>query len=249
MKRILASLIGSFLLMATSGCAGMSYITPVQSQSSPPEKVFIKNYTLNEKKTVNVGDSVVKVKDYYAIRYSTDALEASNDFHIGESDIYLNGKKNEPLKIVGVTKYKDSEYYLLATNNPDWFLPINMNGEYLGGIAIRIVGPFESGNRVTILPEGKRLTVIPAGTLFKIVTNERIDSRSGYINYEIVYTGITKDAINFLYREFTSDDMARPAFYQNLTYPIQSKSIRFKKTKINIVNINEEKITYTVIED
>lgn len=249
MKRAVPNLIGLIILVFLSACAGSSYITPVQTQVSPPEKVLVKNYTLNKQQSANVGDVIIKVKDYTVIRYTSDYLKASNDFHIGESDIYLNGKKDEPMKIVGVAQVKDSEYYLLITNNPDWFFPVNNDGKYLGGLAIRISGPFESGNRATIIPEGKRLKIVPDDTIFSRTKDEKIDSKSGYINYEIVYTGITKDAINFLYREFTSEDMARPAFYQNLTYPINTKTIRFKKTKIRVISINEEKINYVVEED
>lgn len=60
---------------------------------------------------------------------------------------------------------------------------------------------------------------------------------------------MTKDSINFLYRVYTSEDMARPAFYQNLTYPRNAKSIRFKSIKINLIDINEERVAYSVVEE
>jgi len=43
--------------------------------------------------------------------------------------------------------------------------------------------------------------------------------------------------------------MARPAFYQNLTYPRNAKSIRFKSTKINLIDINEEGVISVVEEE
>ena len=50
-------------------------------------------------------------------------------------------------------------------------------------------------------------------------------------------------------REYTSEDLARPAFYQNLVYESNKKRIRFKDTIIEIHEATNEKIVYTVISD
>ena len=89
----------------------------------------------------------------------------------------------------------------------------------------------------------------PKNTRFEPVKEEKIDVRRGYINFEIIYSGITGQSINLLYREYTSDDIARVAFYQNLTYPMDAKTIRFKKIKIEVQKISNESIEYIVVED
>lgn len=91
--------------------------------------------------------------------------------------------------------------------------------------------------------------IIPENTQFQIVKESQIDSTQGFTNFEIVFNGITKDAINLLYREYTPDNMARPAFYQNLTYPIDTEIIRFQNIRIKIHTISNESISYTVLED
>ena len=78
---------------------------------------------------------------------------------------------------------------------------------------------------------------------------ETNDTHAGDVNFEILFEGKTGTALNFLYREFTSEDMAKAAFFQNLTCPVDSKTFRFKKIRIGIVDVTDEKITYTVLED
>jgi hypothetical protein len=43
--------------------------------------------------------------------------------------------------------------------------------------------------------------------------------------------------------------MARPAFSQELSYTIASKTIRFKKLLINVLDVNAERIRCVVVED
>ncbi len=69
------------------------------------------------------------------------------------------------------------------------------------------------------------------------------------ISFEIIYTGKNDISLNFTYREFTAEDLARPAFFQNLTYQANAKQIRFKDFVIQIHNVSNEQITYTIIED
>jgi hypothetical protein len=52
-----------------------------------------------------------------------------------------------------------------------------------------------------------------------------------------------------LYREYTPDNLARPAFYQNLTYPKDSSYVRFKQLKIKVNAVTNELIKYIVEED
>jgi len=62
-----------------------------------------------------------------------------------------------------------------------------------------------------------------------------------------VYTGKGEDGLKLLYREFTPDDLARPAFYQELTYGSDAKVIRFRKLRIAVELADYEMIVYTVL--
>jgi hypothetical protein len=68
-------------------------------------------------------------------------------------------------------------------------------------------------------------------------------------NFEIVFNGIDGQAMHMQYREYTSDNLARPAFSQELSYPLGTKTIRFRKLLLTVENINANEITYTVVSD
>ena len=69
------------------------------------------------------------------------------------------------------------------------------------------------------------------------------------MNYELIYGGTDGKSLTITYREYTADDLARPAFYQNLVYESKKSRIRFKETVIEIHEATNEKIVYTVISD
>ena len=51
------------------------------------------------------------------------------------------------------------------------------------------------------------------------------------------------------YREFTTDNLARTAFFQGLIYKNADKIMQFRKHKIQIYSVNNQTITYSVEED
>ncbi len=66
---------------------------------------------------------------------------------------------------------------------------------------------------------------------------------------ELIYNGISKNTIRVTYREFIKD-MARPAFYQDLTYDLdQSAIIQFKSLRIRIMAANNSLIKFLVLDD
>lgn len=92
--------------------------------------------------------------------------------------------------------------------------------------------------------------MIPTNTTFKYSETKRTEIEAkGYINYDMVFTGRSGDQLNFVYREYSKDDLARQAFYQNLTYSAAEPMIRFRNLRIRVERVNNEGITYTVFED
>ena len=70
----------------------------------------------------------------------------------------------------------------------------------------------------------------------------------GSMRKELLYNGKSKDTIKMTYREF-QNDMARPAFFQDLSYDlIESKIIGFKGTQIEIIDATNSEIKYKVIK-
>ncbi len=72
---------------------------------------------------------------------------------------------------------------------------------------------------------------------------------NSYTPFELIYSGRNNVSLNVIYREYTPTDMARSAFFQNLTYQADAKIIRYKDFVIKVHSASNEKITYTVVED
>ncbi|MEZ7195564.1 hypothetical protein [Pseudodesulfovibrio karagichevae] len=233
------------MFLSVYGCAPKTFpMDPVVSDHSKQNHVFIKNYELNKSITANVGEAIVRVKDYYEKTIQTNSLVPSYDFSITFNQYtFLKGKEGVPIPIVGmVTDDKMRTFTLLqSTWNNQLLIPVGEDGHYHGGSAFIY-------NTGVAVGDGK-IGIMPVNTTFAKETKKEIDTTSGFINYEIVYTGMSSDSINFLYREYTPDDMARPAYYQNLTYPIGAKFIRFKSTKISVIQVDEAAIKYAVVEE
>lgn len=89
-------------------------------------------------------------------------------------------------------------------------------------------------------PEDGRLTP---------VTEKSVVKSKPFTNYEIVFNGSDGQAMRFTYREYSPDDLARTAFFQELSYPLTAKTIRFRKLLLDVLSINEQEITFVVRED
>jgi hypothetical protein len=71
---------------------------------------------------------------------------------------------------------------------------------------------------------------------------------SGY-KYELLYQGLDANTLRIGYREYI-DNLARPAFAQELTYPMSpdaSTQIRFKSVRIDVLSADASEITYRVL--
>ena len=65
---------------------------------------------------------------------------------------------------------------------------------------------------------------------------------------ELVYSGISQKTISILYREFIND-MARPAFSQELKYDLsQGEAIGFKGARFQVIKANNIEIGYKVLK-
>lgn len=93
------------------------------------------------------------------------------------------------------------------------------------------------------------IQVEPPDLKFTEINQEEMDIQKGYTNYELIYNGTDGKSISMTYREFTPDDLAKPAFYQNLIYQADAKQIRFKNILIQLEQVSNEKIVFSVVSD
>jgi len=207
-----------------------------------------KNYTVNNKKTVYVGESMIKEKNYFIYEYSSSMMSPLNEYTMqSKSDITFRGDTSSTYEIMGTTVIDDKKYTALYYNThlprkyESFKLLIDENNMLYnkvlnGDMNIVMIWDFD------ITP--KQVSFTPTQNSQK---QSDILKDKPYINYELIYSGINKDTIRLLYREYTVDDMARASFFQELTYPKNSNFIRFKKMKIKIHNVTGEQITFSVI--
>lgn len=65
---------------------------------------------------------------------------------------------------------------------------------------------------------------------------------------ELVYTGISQNVISIIYREF-KDDMARPAFSQDLKYDLsESKTVGYRGARFEIIKATNQGLTYKTLK-
>lgn len=65
---------------------------------------------------------------------------------------------------------------------------------------------------------------------------------------ELVYTGIAQNVVSILYREF-KDDMARPAFSQDLKYDLsESKIVGYRGARFEIIKATNQGLTYKTLK-
>lgn len=254
MKKVITLIIACLLL---SGCT--AYI--VQPMDIKSKHVVEKNYELGKELTVFVGDPIIKAKDYY-ITPTNVYMDASSDFIVAaRTGADIGGGIGEPLtgskynadgKLVkypalGYLSYNGAQYKVVELPKYKMRFLIDERGrvskkmlQSLGDGLKDIIafGDFNiSPTDLTFTPDNEN------------ESGGKVDISGGYLNYELIYTGSDGKTLSILYREFTPDDMAKPSFYQNLTFSASQNRIRFKKYLIDVKEATNEKIVFKVIQD
>lgn len=91
------------------------------------------------------------------------------------------------------------------------------------------------------------LNDVHAGIPYKPTIKEQwgVDS----FKRELIYSGVSQNTISILYREFMND-LARPAFSQELKYDIsQGSSIGYKGARFEVIKANNTGISYKVLKE
>jgi len=79
-------------------------------------------------------------------------------------------------------------------------------------------------------------------------TSEIVVPRQDAMKRELIYQGISKDVLRLTYREYFND-MARPAFFQDVTYDVSSfpAEITFKSVRLRILSAGNKGIEYQAL--
>jgi hypothetical protein len=236
-RKCLLMFLASLALVFFSGC--YKNVRPPVSYHLGTERIFQKNYQIGQKQEAYVGQPIVKVKDYQVERHSLNNMLASDDFVVSGGIVTISGNKNTGYPIKGEITLGGEIFIVLDIPGPP--------KSY--GVLIRKDGTVHNkvlNNNIVMIYSFK---VLPPDLKFTPSNEETINKKAGYLNYELIYSGTDGKSLTVTYREYTGDDLARPAFYQNLVYESSNRRIRFKDIVIEIHEATNEKIVYTVISD
>jgi hypothetical protein len=209
----------------------------------------IKNYQVGEVRRVNVGESLVEFGNSNVIKNEGIVFKAIKDARTGGIwKLWGNNLDIVKEKLYPATHIANNQgSYLIFIgkyNNLLDQLNTHLEVDNQGNIiANRIYqnGVRQPYNFSSDIAEGEKV-------FEKLVVIEKKELE-GSKKVELIYNGRESKVIKILYREFIND-LARPAFYQNLTYTLdESNIIRYKNFKIEVFESTNEYITYKVIED
>jgi hypothetical protein len=226
-------------ILLFSGCA----TAPIEMESSYA-RLLSTNYSLNVPMECYVGEKMIFVKDYWARSIKrSDAVQADRAFRIqyyqyGSKSGESEHEEGKVFKITAIKSIGGSDHRVIDA-----------------GVAVDNLGRIRRDRlyantfRGPVAQALSSVSVEPSDVILIPYSYVEIDKKKGFTNYEIIYTGKSGNSLNLVYREFTPDDMAKTAFYQNLSYDVGAKSVRFRNLLLKIEDITNEKISYTVIKD
>lgn len=234
------------VLIAT-GCASVAPPPPNQVMAGPTqitEQLVERSYRLGVEQAVPVGGTIARVKDYRVERTQRQgAIHASEDFSLFYPILgpTVRITTAEPIRVVGTTVREGVTYRLVnLPRSPSGVKLLLKDDGQLEGSGLGL-GDARMGYNYTPNPSSVRLK--PDSSASANVTPV------GGINFELIYSGATRDSIRLHYREYTYNDLARPAFSQDLTYERDSPTIRFRNMVIKVVSTTGGELRYVVVED
>ena len=252
MKHKFRLLICSASALMLSGCY-TPLLVDAPSKISDEHK-FVKSYVLGEKKTVTVGDPMVKVQDYWVENFGSKVAypSISATIRLGVNTVIL--EENKRYNILGRVDFEGASYRVIELFKIDrlehMILVANLALITSDGMLKKLaVGEWRLGNLGRVIPMPSDPTVSEPRMRIIEESVPVVKTTKGYENYELLYTGVSATGINLTYREFSPDGLARVAFFQNLTYEATAKSIAFKKFRIAVEAATSESITFTVLAD
>lgn len=179
-------------------------------------------------------------------------LNISNNTEIGITLVSKEtGYKYNAVKIMNDKKVKTGflsrelkagEIYINDSYTSKFNLYRNIN-EPTFGIAI----PKNGGKQQVFLNNGMGIKLFQIKDIIDFKVTHTPVPKKEYFKQEFIYNGRVGNALKFIYREYI-DDIARPAFTQDLQYDLsESKIIGFRGLRIEVITASNTNIEYKVI--
>ena len=230
--------------LGLGGCIRGAQVQRISKTYIGTERVFDKNYEINQRQDAFVGQSIVKVKDYKVKKFSARKMRASHNFTMSGGIVAFSGYKHTDYEVYGQT-VRDGVAYTV--------LKIPRDAPSGGPLGVLVDAEGRVQDTVIVLKNNivvaYDFVATPPDVRFTGSIEREIDVDAGYLNYELIYGGTDGQSIKITYREYTPDDMAKYVFFQNVTYEVDAKQIRFRDTVIQVHDVNSEKISYSIVTD
>lgn len=263
MKKLIFLITFVFVL---SGCSGI----PVKEYKNKTVtgNYYDKNYSLNIPRTINVGEELVKVvggrngrlfefpifetTDLIEIELPSKELRWTTEFS-KQYGLFMETKLQKNTKFL-VTKEVtiENEDYYISNFTMDAFPRLGRNYYLINKKNLNIDKKFGYvfvANGTVLSPIKELNSIINSNAIRLIGKHYIILTPESEVNFDIVFNGVSGDTLRFTYREFTKTDLARPAYYQDLTYNKNDKIIKFKDLEIQVLKVTSNEITYKIIKD
>lgn len=227
-KNRIVILISCVYIILFMGCSGLKSIRAyIPSVNFVNETV--QNYSINKRNKIYIGENIIE-KGLFRYMKST-----SGEFLALTSSVWF--KKNSIYKAM----FSDNDGNLYIRSEVGHGIKVDTNGVLLD------VHPYIN----TLGWHNNKLTNVGYNVGDKLfepqIKTEKAET--GSFKIEIIYSGLQENNLRAIYKEY-KDDIARPAFYQELSYNLnKSKIIRYKQFKIEIINATNENLEYIVLEE
>ena len=152
-------------------------------------------------------------------------------------------------KVLGRMVVDGTEYLLIPSTAVSQSLQLAALVSPNGTLSTRMSIMSPSTNRSLAVSPGTSTRISDPSVRFIRSTTQVVKEAKGYQNFELLYTGISSNALALTYREFSPEGLARVAFFQNLSYEPDAKVITFRKYRIAIEKATSEAITFSVLSD
>ena len=212
--------------------AGCASAPPMQTYSG--NTTVVSNPLINIQSSAEIGQTIISkayVTKFSAINLPSDASETVN--------------------YPGVTTVQSGKIPLFASNDSGKLYK-DQSATY------KMMGAVVPANGGIFIPNDKTKPSVvyhyAMGYLYGKISVSGIEDTTvekwgkDSFKRELVYSGISQNTISILYREY-SDNIARPAFSQELKYDLsQGTTIGYKGSRFEVVKATNTEIIYKVIK-
>lgn len=202
---------------------------------------------INSLTTVEIGQTIISkafVKSTPAILVPNETIDPISPLPIPSGIFALtredqNGKYYDSGVKVERSNWELIPYVLIYKT-----IERTATGKSIGSIGV-FVPKDKSRPAIGYAGDGSVMGSIP---ILDIQPTTKEEWSQGAFKRELVYTGISKNVISILYREFM-DGIARPAFTQDLKYDLSdSKIIGYRGSRFEVTEATNTGITYKVLK-